>query len=121
MGCAASSRKYACPLCRELRRSYRDLLCDKCAFVREYTVLHGREGLRQALRGHPYDGTRGTFSGMASAAPSSSALATMRATGRCNSFPGTEGRFSTNPRFTVAKVVEPTAPPYFPGQALPEH
>jgi hypothetical protein len=49
MGCAASNRKNACPLCREVRRSYRDLLCDKCAFVREYTVLHGREGLRQGL------------------------------------------------------------------------
>lgn len=123
MGCVASNRKNACPLCREVRRSYHDLLCDKCAFVREYTVLHGREGLRQALRGHPYDGARGTFSGTASAsaAPSTSSLATMRGTGRCNSFPGTEGRFSNNPRFTMVKAVEPSAPPYFPGQALPEH
>ena len=123
MGCAISSRKYACPLCRELRRSYRDLMCDKCAFVREYTVLYGREGLRQALRGHPYDSTRGSFSGTAaaSAAPSTSSLTTMRATNRCNSYPGTEGQYSSNHRFTMVKAAEPSAPPYFPGQVLPEH
>jgi hypothetical protein len=117
MGCTVS-KKYSCPLCREQRRNYRDLLCDKCAFVREFTVLHGREGLRQALRGHPYEVAPARAS-LASAA-SSSSLATSRITGRCNTFPGSE-RVMANPRFTMVKTVEPTAPPYFPGQSLPEH
>ena len=118
MGCAAS-RKCLCPLCREHRRSYRDLLCDKCAFVREYTVLHGREGLRQALSGHPYGSAApGTLASSDSA--SASSLATSRATGRSASFPGSEARNYINPRFTMVKTAEPSAPPYFPGQVLPE-
>ena len=117
MGCVVS-RKHLCPLCRDHRRSFRDLLCDKCAFVREYTVLHGREGLRVALRRQPYDAP-----GLQSAAVSTSSLAAQAApargsSGRCYSMPD---RYATNPRFMMVKPAEPSAPPYCPGQGLPEH
>ena len=125
MGCTMS-RKHFCPLCREQRRSYRDLLCDKCTFVREYAVLHGREGLRRALRGHPY--TSADVNGTLRSAHLSTSSLASTVTGRgdvrrSNSYPGT-GRYSGNPQFTIVKPVDPTAPPapaYYPGQVLPTH
>ena len=120
------SRKYFCPLCREQRRSYRDLLCDKCTFVREYQVLHGREGLRQALRGHPYEANTSATGTLRPANISTSSLAsccTAGRAGRCNSYPGS-GRFTGTPQFAIVKPVEASAPPapaYYPGQVLPRH
>ena len=76
-------------------------------------MLHGREGLRQALRGHPYEPG---MSGLRSPNVSSSSLA---AAGRSNTFPGSGSgsQYTANVRF---KTVEPSAPPYFTGRAIQE-
>lgn len=117
------SRKHFCSLCREERRSYRDLLCDKCTFVREYAVLHGREGLRQALRGHPYETSANATLRSNQSTSSLAACSTAGRAGRCNSYPGS-GRFTGNPQFAIVKPVEASAPPapaYYPGQVPLTH
>lgn len=120
MGCVAS-KKLFCPLCREQSRLRFQYLCDKCSFVREYTILHGREGLRHALRNAPYD-ARSLGRGQ-----SSSSFMT-----RSNTVPNDS--YNPNARFSAVNKVgtvnsaagEPTAPPppapaYYAGQVLREH
>ena len=85
-----------CPLCHEqsLVRSQR--LCDKCSFVREYTIKHGREGLRHALRNAPYE------SRTMSRHQSTSSLA------RAHTFPNETFNLNRSSNF---KSSEATAPP----------
>lgn len=144
MGCWPWSKKHICPLCHDSRRKKKDF-CDQCMFVRQYAVEHGRDGLRFALRGHPYEGAVATtastlhrdVNSTSSINPTRNGIFGSRTTSYCvsTSGAGTSGaanntaaaRLYSSPehRFSFVKPIEgtpsATAPPYSYGQGHPEH
>lgn len=109
-------------------------------FVRQYAVEHGRDGLRFALRGHPYDGAtvvpastlHHNVNSTSSVNPTRMGSFGSRTTSYTVSTAGAannaaaSGHYSTGERrFSFVKPIEgspnATAPPYSYGQELPEH
>lgn len=110
-------------------------------FVRQYAVEHGREGLRFALRGHPYEGTapatastlRRNVNSTSSINPtrtgsfgSRTTSYTVTTSGAANNA-AAAGPYNSAPerRFSFVKPIEgppgATAPPYSYGPGHPEH
>ena len=96
MGCVPTKLKF-CPLCHEQSRLQSQSLCDKCSFVREYVIKHGREGVRHALRNPPYDQRS------MSRHQSTSSLT------RAHTFPNES--YNLTHRCSLSKHPEATAPP----------
>ena len=108
-------------------------------FVRQYAVQHGREGLRFALRGHPYEAQpSATTATLPRAVNSTSSINPTRNGSfgsRTTSYSVTTSSATNNAaagpysgperRFSFAKSIDgppgATAPPYSYGPAHPEH
>lgn len=109
-------------------------------FVRQYAVDHGRDGLRFALRGHPYEGVtsvpastlRHDVNSVSSFNPtrggsfgSRTASYTVSTASAANNAAAAGLYSAPERRFSFVKAIEgspnATAPPYSYGPGHPEH